>query len=38
MPSIEMRLRWGLRVLDALEQQIPQRQQQVRNLRATLNR
>ncbi len=38
MPSIEMRLQWGLKMLDALEKQIPQRQAQIKALRTALAR
>jgi len=38
MDSIEMRLQWALKALDVLEKQIPQRQDQIRNLRAALAR
>lgn len=38
MPSIEMRLQWALKTLDVLEQQIGQRQGQIKALRAALTR
>jgi ferric-dicitrate binding protein FerR (iron transport regulator) len=38
MPSIEIRLQWGRKTLDALENQIGQRREQIKALRAALTR
>ncbi len=38
MPSIETRLQWALKTLDALEKQIGQRQEQIKGLRTALTR